>query len=127
MVVRGRHPHRARFPLPLRRSRHQSRRHHHQHPDTVGYTVPEEYFALFNMVRERVPNSDKARFRCIATTISAWRWRNSLAGVRAGARQIECTINASANGPATPRWKSRHGHEGAQRQAAVLEPASTPA
>src|SRR5262245_18371286 len=31
-------------------------------PDTVGYTVPEEYFALFRMVRERVPNSDKARF-----------------------------------------------------------------
>ena len=30
-------------------------------PDTVGYTVPEEYFALFKMVRERVPNSDKAR------------------------------------------------------------------
>src|SRR4026208_1607863 len=31
-------------------------------PDTVGYTVPEEYAALFKMVRERVPNSDKARF-----------------------------------------------------------------
>src|SRR5206468_1075492 len=29
-------------------------------PDTVGYTVPEEYFALIKMVRERVPNSDKA-------------------------------------------------------------------
>ena len=43
-------------------------------PDTVGYTVPEEYFALFKMLRERVPNSDKARFPCIATTISAWRW-----------------------------------------------------
>ena len=32
MVVRGRHPHRARFPLPLRRGRDQGRRHHHQHP-----------------------------------------------------------------------------------------------
>src|SRR3977135_1025715 len=31
-------------------------------PDTVGYTTPEEYFSLFKMVRERVPNSDKARF-----------------------------------------------------------------
>src|SRR5262249_23666775 len=31
-------------------------------PDTVGYTVPEEYFALMKMIRERVPNSDKARF-----------------------------------------------------------------
>src|SRR5437762_10297890 len=27
-------------------------------PDTVGYTVPEEYFALFEMVRRRVPNAD---------------------------------------------------------------------
>src|SRR4051812_44675671 len=31
-------------------------------PDTVGYTVPEEYFALFEMVRQRVPNADKAVF-----------------------------------------------------------------
>src|SRR3954471_10276267 len=31
-------------------------------PDTVGYTVPEEYFALIRMLRERVPNANKARF-----------------------------------------------------------------
>src|ERR1700752_936124 len=31
-------------------------------PDTVGYTVPEEYHALFRMLQERVPNADKARF-----------------------------------------------------------------
>src|SRR5947209_10611374 len=31
-------------------------------PDTVGYTVPDEYYSLFRMVRERVPNADKARF-----------------------------------------------------------------
>src|SRR5215204_5661813 len=31
-------------------------------PDTVGYTTPEEYAALFRMVRERVPNSDRAVF-----------------------------------------------------------------
>ena len=31
-------------------------------PDTVGYTVPDEYFALIKMLRERVPNADKARF-----------------------------------------------------------------
>src|SRR5499433_4190450 len=30
-------------------------------PDTVGYTVPEEYYALFRMVLDRVPNADKAR------------------------------------------------------------------
>ena len=33
-------------------------------PDTVGYSVPEEYFALIKMVRERVPNSDQALFLC---------------------------------------------------------------
>src|SRR5436309_5700421 len=30
-------------------------------PDTVGYTVPDEYFSLIRMIRERVPNADKAR------------------------------------------------------------------
>src|ERR1700688_809987 len=62
-------------------------------PDTVGYTVPEEYFALFKMVRERVPNSDKARFSVQCHDDLGMAVANSLAGVRAGARQIECTIN----------------------------------
>src|SRR6202142_3507483 len=62
-------------------------------PDTVGYTVPEEYFALFKMVRERVPNSDKARFSTHCHNDLGMAVANSLAGVRAGARQIECTIN----------------------------------
>ena len=31
-------------------------------PDTVGYTVPDEYERIFRTVRERVPNSDKAIF-----------------------------------------------------------------
>ena len=62
-------------------------------PDTVGYTVPEEYFALFKMVRERVPNSDKARFSVHCHDDLGMAVANSLAGVRAGARQIECTIN----------------------------------
>ena len=62
-------------------------------PDTVGYTVPEEYFALIQMVRERVPNSDKARFSVHCHDDLGMAVANSLAGVRAGARQIECTIN----------------------------------
>jgi 2-isopropylmalate synthase len=62
-------------------------------PDTVGYTVPEEYFALFRMVQERVPNSDKARFSVHCHNDLGMAVANSLAGVRAGARQIECTIN----------------------------------
>src|SRR5262244_3433967 len=62
-------------------------------PDTVGYTVPEEYAALFNMVRERVPNADKARFSVHCHNDLGMAVANSLAGVRGGARQIECTIN----------------------------------
>src|ERR1022692_3864697 len=62
-------------------------------PDTVGYTVPEEYFALFKLVRERVPNSDKARFSTHCHNDLGMAVANSLAGVKAGARQIECTIN----------------------------------
>jgi 2-isopropylmalate synthase len=62
-------------------------------PDTVGYTVPEEYFALIKMVRERVPNSDQAIFSVHCHDDLGMAVANSLAGVRAGARQIECTIN----------------------------------
>src|SRR6202051_615003 len=62
-------------------------------PDTVGYTVPEEYFALIKMVRERVPNSDQAVFSTHCHDDLGMAVANSLAGVRAGARQIECTIN----------------------------------
>src|SRR3569623_1954062 len=62
-------------------------------PDTVGYTVPEEYFELFKTVRERVPNSDLARFSTHCHNDLGMAVANSLAGVKAGARQIECTIN----------------------------------
>jgi 2-isopropylmalate synthase len=62
-------------------------------PDTVGYTVPEEYLALFKMVRERVPNSDKARFSVHCHDDLGMAVANSLAGVVGGARQVECTIN----------------------------------
>ena len=62
-------------------------------PDTVGYATPEEYFALISMVRERVPNSDRARFSVHCHDDLGMAVANSLAGVRAGARQIECTVN----------------------------------
>ena len=62
-------------------------------PDTVGYTVPEEYFALFKMLRERVPNADKAVLSVHCHDDLGMAVANSLAGVRAGVRQIECTVN----------------------------------
>src|SRR5579862_2344522 len=62
-------------------------------PDTVGYTVPEEYRRLFEMVRERVPNSDQARFSVHCHDDLGMAVANSLAGVEGGARQIECCVN----------------------------------
>ena len=62
-------------------------------PDTVGYAMPEEYAALFKMLRERVPNSDKALFSRHCHNDLGLAVANSLAGVEGGARQIECTIN----------------------------------
>jgi 2-isopropylmalate synthase len=62
-------------------------------PDTVGYTVPEEYHDMFKMVMERVPNSDKARFSVHCHDDLGMAVANSLAGVRAGARQIEVAVN----------------------------------
>ena len=62
-------------------------------PDTVGYTVADEYQALFETVRDRVPNSDKAIFSVHCHDDLGLAVANSLAGVKGGARQIECTIN----------------------------------
>src|SRR5882757_4071730 len=62
-------------------------------PDTVGYTVPEEYFKLIAKLREAVPNSDQARFSVHCHNDLGMAVANSLAGVNGGARQIECTVN----------------------------------
>jgi 2-isopropylmalate synthase len=62
-------------------------------PDTVGYTVPNEYFDLMKRLRERVPNSDQARFSVHCHNDLGMAVANSLAGISAGARQIECTVN----------------------------------
>jgi 2-isopropylmalate synthase len=62
-------------------------------PDTVGYATPEEYFEMFRAVRERVPNSDKAVFSTHCHNDLGLAVANSLSALKAGARQIECTIN----------------------------------
>ncbi len=63
-------------------------------PDTVGYAIPAEYGAMIGYVAERVKS------RCPGVIISVhchndlgMAVANSLAAVRAGARQVECTIN----------------------------------
>jgi 2-isopropylmalate synthase len=62
-------------------------------PDTVGYTVPEEYAALIEMLLNRVPNIDKAVISVHCHNDLGLAVANSLAAVNAGARQVECTIN----------------------------------
>jgi 2-isopropylmalate synthase len=62
-------------------------------PDTVGYTVPQEFFDIITMLRARVSNIDKAIISTHCHNDLGLAVANSLAGVQAGARQVECTIN----------------------------------
>jgi 2-isopropylmalate synthase len=62
-------------------------------PDTVGYSTPQEYYEIIRMLRERVPNADKVIFSTHVHNDLGLAVANSLAGVLAGARQVECTIN----------------------------------
>ncbi len=62
-------------------------------PDTVGYATPEEVFERFQMLRNRVPNMDKAVLSTHCHNDLGMAVANSLAAVAGGAGQIECTIN----------------------------------
>jgi 2-isopropylmalate synthase len=62
-------------------------------PDTVGYTMPDEYSAFITEIFARVPNSDKAIFSAHCHNDLGVAVANSLAGAKAGIRQVECTIN----------------------------------
>ncbi|MFK7839926.1 MAG: 2-isopropylmalate synthase [Bdellovibrionales bacterium] len=62
-------------------------------PDTVGYAVPDEYGAQIAMLFARVPNIDQAIISTHCHNDLGLAVANSLAGVKNGARQIECTIN----------------------------------
>ena len=80
-------------------------------PDTVGYTVPSEFTKIIQTLFNKVPNIDKAILSTHCHNDLGLAVANSLAGVQAGARQIECTINgigeragnaALESSPATP-------------------------
>lgn len=62
-------------------------------PDTVGYTSPEEFAALIKGIKENVPNCHKADISVHCHNDLGLAVANSLAAIRAGATQIECTIN----------------------------------
>lgn len=62
-------------------------------PDTTGYCLPHEYGEKIAYLINNVPNVDKAILSCHCHNDLGLATANSIAGVIAGARQIECTIN----------------------------------
>jgi len=62
-------------------------------PDTVGYTMPEQFGKLVQTLRERIPNSNKAIFSVHCHNDLGLAVANSLSAVMNGARQVECTVN----------------------------------
>jgi 2-isopropylmalate synthase len=62
-------------------------------PDTVGYTLPDQFGGLIRTLRERIPNSDKAVWSVHCHNDLGLAVANSLSAVLNGARQVECTIN----------------------------------
>ncbi|KAB8138576.1 2-isopropylmalate synthase [Gracilibacillus oryzae] len=62
-------------------------------PDTVGYTMPREYGAMFRYIKENVPNIDKVDLSCHCHDDLGMALANSFAAVENGATQVEGTIN----------------------------------
>ncbi len=62
-------------------------------PDTVGYALPEDLAGIFTMLRERVPGTEKVILSAHNHNDLGLAVANTLAAIRAGVRQVECTIN----------------------------------
>ena len=62
-------------------------------PDTVGYSLPVEYGTLIRNLRAKVPNINKAVISVHCHDDLGVALANTLSGIEAGARQVECTIN----------------------------------
>lgn len=62
-------------------------------PDTVGYTVPEEYGQLIRDIRENTPGAKNVVISCHCHNDLGLATANTLAGVENGARQVEVTVN----------------------------------
>jgi 2-isopropylmalate synthase len=62
-------------------------------PDTTGYCLPDQYGEKIAWLVNHVPNIDKAVISCHCHNDLGLATANSIAGIRNGARQIECTIN----------------------------------
>jgi len=62
-------------------------------PDTVGFSTPDEMFELITYLKNTVPNIDKAALSVHCHNDLGMAVANSLSAVRAGADQVECTVN----------------------------------
>ncbi|WP_258921150.1 2-isopropylmalate synthase [Heyndrickxia coagulans] len=62
-------------------------------PDTVGYTTPKEYGALYDYIREHVPNIDKVILSAHCHDDLGMATANTLSAIEHGAQQVEGTIN----------------------------------
>ncbi len=62
-------------------------------PDTVGYTIPSEYFNIIKYLKDHVGNVDQAILSVHCHNDLGLAVANSLAAIQAGAEQVECTIN----------------------------------
>lgn len=62
-------------------------------PDTVGYTVPEEFGGIIRTLKQRVPELDNIILSVHCHNDLGLAVANSLAAIKEGARQVECTIN----------------------------------
>jgi 2-isopropylmalate synthase len=62
-------------------------------PDTVGYSLPQEYESLFRYLRERVPGIDEVVMSAHCHNDLGMATANTMAAIKAGARQVEVTIN----------------------------------
>jgi 2-isopropylmalate synthase len=62
-------------------------------PDTVGYSLPHEYEALFRYIQERVPGIDNVVLSAHCHNDLGMATANTLAAIKAGVRQVEVTIN----------------------------------
>ncbi|MFH1123579.1 MAG: 2-isopropylmalate synthase [Pseudomonadota bacterium] len=62
-------------------------------PDTVGYAMPDEFGELVSYVRKHTPGMDKVILSVHCHNDLGLATANTLAGIRAGARQAEVTVN----------------------------------
>ncbi|MEE8347976.1 MAG: 2-isopropylmalate synthase [Acidobacteriota bacterium] len=62
-------------------------------PDTVGYTIPQEYGPFIEKLLSKIPNRDRAVFSCHCHNDLGLAVANSLVALENGCRQVECTVN----------------------------------